>query len=49
MHPQHPWLEKYLTVNIKQQRNHQMKFQVQNLQTRSRLKILFQIDPSCLS
>ena len=48
MHPQHPWLEKYLTVNITQQRNPQMKFQVWNPQTRSRLKISFRNDQSCL-
>ena len=48
MHPQHPWLEKYLTVNFTQRRNPQMKFQVWNPQTRSRLKILFRNDRSCL-
>ena len=38
MHPKNPWLEKCLTVNITQERNPQMKFQVWNPQTHSRLK-----------
>ena len=41
MHPQHPWLEKYLKVSITQQRNPQTKLQVWNPQTRSTLKISF--------
>ena len=48
MHPQHPCLEEYLKVNITQQRNPQMKCQVWNPETRSRLKISFRDDQSCL-
>ena len=46
MQPQHLWLEKYLTVSITQQRKSQ--FQVWNPQSRSRLKISFRNDQSCL-
>ena len=42
--PQHVWLEKYLTVSVTQYRNHRMKFQVCNPQTRSSLKISLKKD-----